>query len=176
MARESVLEPSVFDSLPEVNKRIVVTRVAYLLDRLAEEYLRKAPPPRTKAWHFSSRKVLFVRTEDLWRQIEVLSYAPGVDGGTVTHQAARELVDLLTAAEDSGELVIGDQLEACLSHGRDFLTDYQAAALFRPILNYEDLDSDHMHAFLCAFATAFPETSSNKRAVISPPAVTESAK
>lgn len=156
LAFARVLEPSVFDALAEVNKKIIISRVARVLEALRSEYLRKTPPPDTKAWHFHRRSAIYVDSQQLWDKIERLAGAPGVDGGTVTHEAARQLADLLDAAVTAGQLVFGDELEACLERGRAFVTDPRTAASLVPILDVSNLDADDVHAYLCAFDTAFP--------------------
>jgi hypothetical protein len=156
LAFARVLEPSVFDALAEVNKTIIIARVARLLEVLRSEYLRRTPPPSTKAWHLHRRSAIYVGSQQLWDRIERLAEAPGVDGGTATHEAARQLADLLDAARAAGELVFGDELEACLERGRAFVTDSRTAASLIPILDASNLDADDVHAYLCAFDTAFP--------------------
>ncbi len=155
LASARVLELSVFDGLAEVNKRIIIARVARIVEILRSEYLRKIPPPGTKAWHFHRSSTIYVHSQEIWDRIEHLAAAPGVDGGTATHEAARQLADLLDAGKVAGELVFGDELEACLEHGRAFLTDPRTAASLVPVLDLSNLDADDVHAFLCAFDTAF---------------------
>jgi hypothetical protein len=98
---------------------------------------------------------MYVRTQALWNEIEKLSYLPGVEGGTFTHAPAKDLSDLLERSFDGGDLVNGTYLEQVFEYGNPFLVDTTVALTLQPELNLDDLDRDHIHAFLCAYAAAF---------------------
>jgi hypothetical protein len=155
MTYEQVLHPEVFDNLAEVNKRVVIARVKHVLDILYKNYFRKEPPPNVQVWPIRNFPVLFVRTEDMWRHILELTAKPGADGGIATDPAAAELVNYLDTRIKNGDLVDGKYLEECFEHGKNFLEDPKIASQRQPILNLSDLDSDDVHAFLCAYETCF---------------------
>ncbi len=155
LAYSQVLDPWVFDKLTEVNKQVVIARVKHILDALNERYLRKLPPQEMNLWQLLNHPVLYVRSEDMWRWILQLAARPGAGGGTATDSAARELSDYLDAGLANGDLVHGSDLEECFEHGRSYSEVLQTARHRQPILNVDDLDSDDVHAFLCAYETCF---------------------
>ena len=64
--------------------------------------------------------------------------------------------------EESGNIVSAGYLERRLEHGRDYYEDFSRSASRRPVLDMNDLDSDDMYAFLCAYTTCFRPRETSK--------------
>ncbi|HET9714366.1 MAG TPA: hypothetical protein VFP64_20930, partial [Pyrinomonadaceae bacterium] len=155
LASEQVLEPTTFSGLPENNKFIVVALLRHVVDSLNKHYIRKEPAEHFDMWQFRiNHPILYLSTEALWDQLLQLASATGANGA-MTDPAARELSDFLENGIQTGELVSGSRLEQCLEHGQAYFEDLTVTTGRCPMLDMSDLDSDHMHAFLCAYATCF---------------------
>ena len=155
LASEQVLEPTTFSGLPENNKFIVVALLRHVVDVLNRRYIRKEPAEHFDMWQFRiNHPILYLSTEALWDQLVQLASATGADGA-MTDPAARELNDFLENGLQTGELVSGSRLEQCLEHGQAYFEDLTVTTGRCPVLDMSDLDRDHMHAFLCAYATCF---------------------
>jgi hypothetical protein len=155
LSRSQVLRPRTFDELAEVNKRVAIAHIKHVLDVLNKSYLRRVPPPGMDLWQLQNHPVLFVRTEEMWGKILELAKRPGAGGGTATDSAARDLADYLDAGLGNGDLVHGSDLEECFEHGQRYSEPLETACHKQPILNIDNLDSDDVHAFLCAYETCF---------------------
>lgn len=155
LANEQVLSPSTFDELPENNKFIVVALLRHIIDVLNRHYIRKEPATHFNMWQFRiNYPILYLSTEALWDQLMQLASAPGADGA-MTDPAARELNDFLENGFKTGDFISGSRLEQCLEYGGAYCEELTLTTGRRPVLNMSDLDRDHMHAFLCAYATCF---------------------
>jgi hypothetical protein len=154
LSGSQVLRPWTFDELTEANKWVVIAHVAHILEVLNKRYVRRVPPPEMDLWQLRNR-VLFVRNEEMWGKILELAKRPGAGGATATDAAARDLLDYLDAGLSSGDLVEGSLLEKCLEHGRSYSEALEIACQRQPIFNVNNLDSDDVHAFLCAYETCF---------------------
>jgi hypothetical protein len=148
--------PSTFDKLAEENKFIVVALVRHVVDVLNRRYIRKEPGVLLDMYRFRKvHPILYVSTEAVWDELLRLASVPGADGAR-ENPAARELSEFLkNGLEISGNLVDSRDLEQCLEYGRDYYEDVSRSASRLPVLDTSDLDSDDMHAFLCAYTTCF---------------------
>jgi len=155
LSNEQVLWPHAFSELPEDNKFIVIALVQHVIDILNRYYIREEFAKNLDIWQFQiNHPILYLSTEALWNVLLQLASTPGADGAA-THPAASELSDFLQNGIKAGNLVSGSQLEQCLDHGIDYNEDHTRTTERRPIIDMSNLDSDHMHAFLCAYATCF---------------------
>jgi hypothetical protein len=157
LSNSPVLHSEFFDALTDDNKKVVIARVEHVLDVLGQQrYLRKDPPPQAvnlRTFQFPS--VIYVRTDGMWKEILGLVARAVAGGGTMT-DPERELSDYLDAGYETGDLVKGSYLDGCLKRGRDYSETPGVVRNNRqPILNVGKLDSDDVHAFLCAYETCF---------------------
>ncbi len=174
LAYEQVLMPWTFDKLSEDNKFIVISLVRHVVDVLNRRYVRKEPrehldvseleinhPFRNFSIEFSNpRSILYLSTEEKWDELLRLASTPGAGGAEfdpdpAVRAAHGALKDFLGNGEEGGNIVAAGYLEQRLEHGRDYYEDPTRSATRRPVLDMNDLDSDDMHAFLCAYATCF---------------------
>jgi hypothetical protein len=151
---------SIPDDIPDDNKYIIVALLRHVLDVFKHRYIRKEPVKvphlETMSTFRISYPILYVSSEPMWDELVRLANVPGADGA-LTEPAARELNEFLDEGIYShGSLVSAHDLEQCLEHGRSYYEDFAQAASRRPVLDMNDLDSDDIHAFLCAYATCFP--------------------
>jgi len=172
LAYEQVLRPWTFDKLSEDNKFIVISLVRHVVDVLNRRYVRKDPrehldvseleighPFRNPPMH-DPRSILYLSTEEEWDELLRLASTPGAGGAEygpdpAVSAAVGAFGEFLRNGEKGGNIVAAGYLEQLLEHGRDYYEDPTRSATRRPVLDMNDLDSDDMHAFLCAYATCF---------------------
>jgi hypothetical protein len=179
LATHHVLMPGTFDELPEDNKFIVISLVRHVVDILNRRYVRKDPGEyldlselETNHPFWKSRNVppfvvwynplftLYLSTEGMWDELLRLASTPGAGGiwydpDPAVRAAQGALTEFLKNGQERGEIVAAYYLEQRLEHSRDYYEDPTRSATRSPVLNMNNLDSDHMHAFLCAYATCF---------------------
>jgi hypothetical protein len=182
LARAEILKPEKFDGLPEDNKFIVVALVRHVVDVLNRRYVRKEPGEypdmsELEAGHLFRKPsisstdlpavewynplfTLYLSTEGMWDELLRLASTPGAGGAQfgpdpAVRAASGALTKFLENGQASGNIVAAHFLEQRLEHGRDYYEDPTRTATRSPVLNMNDLDSDLMHAFLCAYATCF---------------------
>jgi hypothetical protein len=179
LTHEKVLMPGTFDELPEENKFVVISLVRHVVDVLNRRYVRKEPgdfldmselevghpfrkPPQDlpDAEWVDARFTLYLSTEGLWEELLRLASTPGAGGAQfasdpAVRAASGALREFLEDGEKSGDIVAAHYLEQRLEHGRDYYEDFARSARRHPVLDMGDLNSDDMHAFLCAYATCF---------------------
>ena len=146
---------SIPDDIPDDNKYIVVALLRHVLDVLKHRYIRKEPGKHLDRITFRvNYPVLYLSTEAMWDELVRLANVPDPDDRFITPPALDEF--LHEGLYSQGSLVSTHDLEQCLEHGRSYYEDFAQAASRRPVLDTNDLDSDDMHAFLCAYVTCFP--------------------
>jgi hypothetical protein len=158
LTTEQVLRPWTFDELPEENKFIVISLVRHVVDVLNHRYIRKEPVKvkhLETMWQFRGNfPILYVSNEAMWNELVRLASVPGADGA-ISAPAAKELDEFLDRGLEQGSLVSSRYLEQCLEHGRGYYEDFAQSASRSPVLDMNDLNSDDMHAFLCAYDSCF---------------------
>lgn len=157
LVRSAVLVPLRFDELDEDNRYIVFALVDHILEQLRRDYVRRVPKddlPEHRSLKVNY-PVAYVASPELWEEIVTLARVQGSDGAPVLNRAAAVLGRFLREASGSGRLTKGDELELLLEHAEDYREDLARTLRRRPVLDEADLDSDDMHAFLCAFETCF---------------------
>ena len=148
-----VLQPARFDELSDDNKFIVVALARHVLDWLSQHYVRKVAKDEVPDHiHLGVNiPVMYFATERLAGEILRLARTPGSDGASVLNPPAEELASALHDASIAGQLVSAGRLETLVEHAQPYHEALERTRTRKPETNVDDLDSDDMHAFLCAY-------------------------
>jgi hypothetical protein len=170
LSNSPIIDFSRFEELHEDNKFIVAALVNHLFQTLTDQYRRKEVPKELGKTFLSNYKVMYVTSEDLWQEIIRLAEECRQLASAVTHPASKyrkdllikkkysaeySLMDLMKKKTNSGDIVKGDYIEEFMKFAKHYLKDPGGIENRFPIFDSNDLDSDDMHAFLCAYDTAF---------------------
>jgi hypothetical protein len=155
LALSPIIHRNRFDRLPEDNKFIVAALVEHLLKQISVNYIRKEVPRGFEKTFLSNYRIMFVVSEELWKEVIRLAGAAKPYGSIIADPPSRDLMNLIVTKNKTGEIVKGDYLEDFMEFGKPYLDDSVGFGDRRPIYDNNDLDGDDMHAFLCAYVTAF---------------------
>jgi hypothetical protein len=135
------------------NKFIVVALARHVRDWLRQNYVRKVAKDEVPDHsHLGiNHPVMYFATERLAAEILALARVPGSDGAWTSSPPAAALGDALRDALTTGRMVSAGNLEALLEHAQAYHEDPERTRTRQSATNVDDLDSDHMHAFLCAY-------------------------